>query len=377
MPTLDKEFLYLLQDDYTKYNVFIETGTYNGSTIFSMEPLFTTLHTIEISEKYYKNTKKRYNGDKINFLLGDSSTVLQYILPTITEKCIIFLDGHWSGDDTGQGDKDCPLIEEVTLINKLCKTESIIIIDDCRLFGKGPNNGYNEDWSDINTTKLVGILQGRISKTYYLDTETNKDDRLIIHINAIKSVEEDKEKAYKQLVEDAKLVAAKEIADAKETAIIEYIKAKAIAERIEIEKLKADEEARIEKADEEKRIEIEKLKADEETRIEIEKLKADEEKRIEKADEEKRIEIEKLKSDEETRISVAVEKAVAVAIEKLKSVAKVDINTEIEEKQISRAVANSVSNSKDTDSEELRISKAVNIAVSKSMKTQQECCIIS
>ena len=168
MPTLNKEFLYLLQDDYTKYDIFIETGTYNGSTIFSMESLFTKLYTIEISEKYYKNTKGKYNGNKINFLLGDSSTVLQYVLPTITEKCIIFLDGHWSGDDTGQGEKDCPLIEEITLINKLCKTEAIIIIDDCRLFEKGPKNGYNEDWSDINTTKLVSILQDRISKTYHL-----------------------------------------------------------------------------------------------------------------------------------------------------------------------------------------------------------------
>ena len=200
MPTLNKEFLCLLQDDYTKYNIFIETGTYNGSTIFSMESLFASLYTIEISEKHYRNTKQRYTdmkrtlslpmNNKIKFLLGDSSIVIQYILPTITEKCIIFLDGHWSGDDTGRGEIDCPLIEEITHINELCKTEAIIIIDDYRLFGKGPKNGYNEDWSDINTTKLVGILQGRISKTYSLDTESNKDDRLIIHINAIKSVED-------------------------------------------------------------------------------------------------------------------------------------------------------------------------------------------
>lgn len=190
MPKLNKEFLLLLQDDYTKYNIFIETGTYNGETIFSMEPLFNKLYTIEISEKYYTNTKNNYFSknmvsydNKINFLLGDSSIVLQYVLPIITDKCIFFLDGHWSSDDTGRGEKDCPLIEEITHINNLCKTEAIIIIDDYRLFEKGPNIGFLEDWSDINKQKIVDILQKRISKVYHLDSECSKDDRLIIHIN--------------------------------------------------------------------------------------------------------------------------------------------------------------------------------------------------
>jgi len=50
MPSLDHNFLTLLQDDYTQYNCFIETGTYNGGTIFPLEPYFDTLYTIEYSE---------------------------------------------------------------------------------------------------------------------------------------------------------------------------------------------------------------------------------------------------------------------------------------------------------------------------------------
>ena len=267
MPTLNKEFLCLLQDDYTKYNIFIETGTYNGSTIFSMESLFASLYTIEISEKHYRNTKQRYTdmkrtlslpmNNKIKFLLGDSSIVIQYILPTITEKCIIFLDGHWSGDDTGRGEIDCPLIEEITHINELCKTEAIIIIDDYRLFGKGPKNGYNEDWSDINTTKLVGILQGRISKTYSLDTESNKDDRLIIHINAIKSVEDieheqrmlkeeeqekqrilkEEEKQQREKEQDERITRAVEIAVSEANSVLK-LQIDTYAEELQILKLK-------------------------------------------------------------------------------------------------------------------------------------------
>jgi hypothetical protein len=153
MPSLDKLFLNLLQDDYTKYNCFIETGTYMGNTIFSFEPYFNKLYTIEFSEKYYNDTKNKYNGNKINFILGDSSVVFKSLLPNITDKCIFFLDGHWSAGDTGRSNKDCPLNEEITHINNLFQHEAIIIVDDFRLFGL--NTGH--DWSDINKEKLLNI----------------------------------------------------------------------------------------------------------------------------------------------------------------------------------------------------------------------------
>ena len=180
MPSLNIFFLNLLQDDYTKYNCFIETGTLNGGTIFSLEPYFNKLYTIEFSEKYYNNAKNNYSGNKINFILGDSANVFEKLLPNITDKCIFFLDGHWSGGDTGHSNKDCPLNEEITHINNLFTNDAIIIIDDFRLFGLE----LGEDWSEINKEKLLNILQGRINNVYHLDSECAKDDRLIIHINA-------------------------------------------------------------------------------------------------------------------------------------------------------------------------------------------------
>jgi len=185
MPSLNNSFLNLLQDDYTKYNCFIETGTYNGGTIFALEPYFPKLYTIEFSEKYYNDTKKKYRGNKINFILGDSSIVFERLLPNITDKCIFFLDGHWSGGDTGHSHKDCPLYEEITHINNLFTNEAIIIIDDFRLFGLNKSSGkLGEDWSEINKEKLLTVLLSRIKKVYHLDSECAKDDRLIIHINA-------------------------------------------------------------------------------------------------------------------------------------------------------------------------------------------------
>jgi hypothetical protein len=180
MPSLNKDFLNKLQEDYTKYNCFVETGTYNGETTFALEPYFNKLYTIEFSEKYYNNTKNKYHGDKINFILGDSSIVFQTLLPTISDKCIFFLDGHWSSGDTGKSEKDCPLVEEITHINNLFQNEAIIIVDDFRLFGLH----LNEDWSNINKQDLLEILKLRINKVYHLDSECTKNDRLIIHINA-------------------------------------------------------------------------------------------------------------------------------------------------------------------------------------------------
>ena len=185
MPSIDVNFLNSLHDDYKKYPCLVETGTNSGDTIFTLEPYFDKLYTIEFSEKYYNNTKSRYNGNKINFILGDSSIELISLLPNITDKCIFFLDGHWSGGDTGHSEKDCPLEEEITHINNLFQNEAIIIIDDFRLFGLDKSSGkLGEDWSNINKEHLLNILQSRIGKVYHLDSTYAKDDRLIIHINA-------------------------------------------------------------------------------------------------------------------------------------------------------------------------------------------------
>jgi hypothetical protein len=180
MPALELDILKLLKEDYTKYTCFIETGTFCGETIFAFEPYFERLFTIEFSEFYYNNTKKKYLGDKIDFINGDSSIVFSSLLPTIREKCIFFLDGHYSSGNTGQSTKDCPLNEEITHINNHFVNEAIIIIDDFRLFG---TSDY-EDWSSINKDDILEILSSRINCVYHLDSAMAKNDRLIIHINA-------------------------------------------------------------------------------------------------------------------------------------------------------------------------------------------------
>lgn len=185
MPSIDLKFLTDLQADYKKYTNFIETGTALGGTVLKMEPHFSNLYTIEVKKEYYETVKNRYRGNKINFSLGDSSNILNEILPNIDGKSIIFLDGHWSGpkSNNGRGSKDCPLYEELSSIMLHHKDEAIIIIDDVRLFGRGPNDGIMVNWEEINIENTLKIVKDRITNKYYLPSSIVKDDRFIIHIS--------------------------------------------------------------------------------------------------------------------------------------------------------------------------------------------------
>lgn len=185
MPSLDSNIFKQLKMD-NEYPVFIESGTYNGNTIFNMERHFNKLFTIEIAEHYYNNTKSKYNGNKIKFNLGDSLSVFNTLLPSIDNNTIFFLDGHWSAGDTGKGIKDCPLIEECQIINTLFKHNAILIIDDYRLFGKGPSfNNEVCNWEDISKDSIINTLKDRITDTYHLPSELHNEDRLIVHIKSI------------------------------------------------------------------------------------------------------------------------------------------------------------------------------------------------
>ena len=184
MPSINLEFLKKIQTDYKNYTNFIETGTYKGHTILHMEQYFSNLYTIEIKKEFYENVKNKYKGNKINFYLGDSGDVFTKLLPNINGKSIFFLDGHWSAGNTGKGKKDCPLYEELTGIMSNHTDEAIIIVDDVRLFGKGPNKGNDIcNWEEINIDNILKIVKDRMTNHYFLPSEFNEKDRMVIHIS--------------------------------------------------------------------------------------------------------------------------------------------------------------------------------------------------
>ena len=190
MPHFNHTFFSLLKNYnanfFSEYKIFIETGTHLGNTTFAMEPYFEKIHTIEIKESLFENTKSKYKGNKIQFYLGDSSILLKDICLNIKMPAVFFLDGHWSAGDTGKGLKDVPLYEELYNIINFFENKAIIIIDDFRLFGKGPNtNTEIVNWENINKNNILDIVNKRLSLCYNLPSNMDTDDRLILHINKL------------------------------------------------------------------------------------------------------------------------------------------------------------------------------------------------
>lgn len=130
--------LSLLRDLQATFNidVFIETGTYLGETALHAAQVFDKVHTIELSKHFFSKAVKKLRSSKnVKVHLGDSSKVLKDLLIKVPSHRILFyLDGHYSGMGTARGSLDTPILQELKAIGEANKTDSILLIDDVRLF---------------------------------------------------------------------------------------------------------------------------------------------------------------------------------------------------------------------------------------------------
>jgi len=118
-----------------KCNTFIETGTFYGQMVQYAANSFENIISIEIYEPFYQaNLKNFKDKSNVNILLGDSASRLSDAISLSKGKILFWLDGHYSGEGTGIGDKVSPIIEELRIIAKCNLNNHCIIIDDRRLF---------------------------------------------------------------------------------------------------------------------------------------------------------------------------------------------------------------------------------------------------
>ena len=158
------------------FETFVESGTHLGHSILSLHKYFKKLYTVEISEHYYNLCVKSFEGiENVDLVLGDSVKTFPTFLEKIDTSAIFWLDGHWSCGNTGKGDVDVPLIEEIKIIDTF-KNKAAIVIDDVRLFGT--NNDVN--WGNINEKNIIQNLNEDRTEDYYYC-----DDRFIILYNSI------------------------------------------------------------------------------------------------------------------------------------------------------------------------------------------------
>ena len=124
--------------------VFVETGTWHGDTTAALAPVMTRLYSIELSEPLYLAAKERFKDDaRVTLLHGDSGQILPQLVRELSEPCLFWLDGHFSGGDTVRGATETPIESELqTVLERAAQDpqgvgRSVILIDDARDFGRG------------------------------------------------------------------------------------------------------------------------------------------------------------------------------------------------------------------------------------------------
>jgi len=121
----------------------VETGTYKGDMVAACSAFFQNIFSVELGVELAAKANERFAGDDhVQIIQGDSGKVLAGIVKQLEGPALFWLDGHYSMGDTAQGDKDCPIIEELQAIQN-SNFAHVVLIDDLRCFtGESPYEDY-------------------------------------------------------------------------------------------------------------------------------------------------------------------------------------------------------------------------------------------
>jgi hypothetical protein len=176
----------------------VETGTCLGFSTRLLSALYAHVDTIELSEALSERTEADLRACglfNIAFHVGDSAEALPYVIATVHEPCLFYLDAHWSGDSSvdwtasswgGYGvetahlglhgappgerpssEEQVPLLDELRAIHGLFPYEAIVYVDDYAIFGpdgRGRRDvGFvGNDWSHLTVEMLKEACSKRL-----------------------------------------------------------------------------------------------------------------------------------------------------------------------------------------------------------------------
>jgi hypothetical protein len=185
----------IIKDTNFVSSTLVETGTYEGNTVFNLYEFFNKIYTIELNKRSFDfciNKSNNLGINNIKFYNGQSQDILPNLIQnelSDLDSCIFFLDAHYTKNDyglTSKGDVDVPVCLEVGIITQLFKKKCIIIIDDARALGKtsGKETAY-ADWSNITHDNITSSIKNRSFTYKYYDGEKDPNDRLVLFIDNI------------------------------------------------------------------------------------------------------------------------------------------------------------------------------------------------
>lgn len=115
--------------------VLVESGTFRGDTVEALRREFATVHSIELAPKFHELAKQRFAGvPNVVLHQGDSGKLLAELVKKLDAPVLFWLDGHYSGGDTAQGESNCPVRQELEAIFGGMAQPFAVLIDDARCF---------------------------------------------------------------------------------------------------------------------------------------------------------------------------------------------------------------------------------------------------
>lgn len=140
---------------FYKVPTFVETGTNDGGTPLALKDEFDQLYTIELSLDLWRAAHKRLRPyPNIHCVQGDSTHELGRVLQEFKGPALFWLDGHYSGGVTARGKLDTPVKRELEILFEDGRPH-IILVDDARIFGGGPEHFDEPHYHDYPTIGWV------------------------------------------------------------------------------------------------------------------------------------------------------------------------------------------------------------------------------
>jgi hypothetical protein len=147
-------------------DVFVETGTFEGATAALAASRVAEVHTVELSEEFYRRARERLSDLKsVHVYHGDSATVLKQLRPRLAGRAVLYwLDAHWcDAGSTAGAESQCPLLDELAAIGEL-NADSAVLVDDARLFLCPPAGSHrSEQWPSLDQIlrRLLSLGSGQ------------------------------------------------------------------------------------------------------------------------------------------------------------------------------------------------------------------------
>ena len=135
--------LTLTKNTFDKYkynhNIFIETGTYKGGSVeLALQCNFDKIYTIDISTQHkiecQNKFQKEIESNQVELLFGDTIDILPTIISSLNQSSLFWLDSHYDVHADIRGKFDCPILQELDIIQSSNIKHHTIMIDDLRIF---------------------------------------------------------------------------------------------------------------------------------------------------------------------------------------------------------------------------------------------------